>query len=82
MKILINVSIPTISEQYDVLVPDTLRIKAIISLVAETVEGLSNHLYIASGEECLCSVEKNITLKQNATLKSYGIQNGDHLMMV
>lgn len=82
MKILVNVSIPAISEKYDVLIPDSLRIKSVVSLIASTVEDLSNHLYVASGEECLCSVEKNILLRQNATLEKYGIQNGDHLIMM
>lgn len=82
MKLLVNVDIPAISEKYDILVPDDLRIKMVVNLIASTVEGLSNGLYVASGEECLCSVEKNILLRHNATLEKYGIQNGDHLIMM
>lgn len=82
MKILVNVHIPAISEKYDVLVPNSLRIKTVTFLIASTVEGLSGHRYAASGEECLCSVEKNILLRQNATLEKYGIKNGDHLIMM
>lgn len=82
MKILVNVSIPAIGEKYDILVPDFLRIKSVTPLIAETVENLSNHMYVSSGEECLCSVEKNILLRHNATLQQYGIQNGDHLVLM
>lgn len=82
MKILVNISIPAISEKYDILVPDDLRIKTVVNLIAGAVEGLSNGLYVASGEECLCSVEKNILLRNNATLEKYGIRNGDHLIMM
>ncbi len=82
MKILVNVYIPAISESYDILVPNFLRIKSVISLIAKTVEGLSEHLYVASGEECLCSVEKSILLRSNTTLERYGIKNGDHLIMM
>lgn len=82
MKILVNVFVPAISTKYDVLIPDSLRIKTVVSMIANTVEGLSNHLYIASGEECLCSVEKNILLRHNTTLEKYGIKNGDHLVMM
>ena len=82
MKLLVNISIPAIAEKYDILVPDDLRIKIAASLIANTVEELSNHRYVASGEECLCSVEKNILLRHNATLEKYGIQNGDHLIMM
>ena len=51
-------------------------------LIAGAVEGLSDHRYVVSGEECLCSNEKSILLRHNATLKQYGIQNGDHLIMM
>ncbi len=82
MKILINVSVPAIGEKYDILVPDFLRIRVVTSLIASTVESLSDHMYVPSGEECLCSAEKNILLRSNATLEKYGIQNGDHLIMM
>lgn len=82
MKILVNVYVPAISEKYDILIPDNLRIKTVISLIANTVEELSDHIYAVSGEECLCSVDKSILLRQNATLENYGIGNGDHLIMM
>lgn len=82
MKILVNVSVPAIGEKYDILIPDFLRNKSVTPLIAEAVENLSNHLYVASGKECLCSAEKNILLRSNATLEQYGIQNGDHLVLM
>lgn len=82
MKVLVNIYAPTISQNYDVLIPDSLRIKTVVTLVAETLEGLSNHTFIASGHERLCSVEKNILLRDNATLEKYGIKNGDHLVIM
>ena len=82
MKLLVSIHIPSISERYDILVQSDVRIKSIISLISSTVEELSDRRYVASGEECLCSAEKNILLRHNATLKQYGIQNGDHLIMM
>ena len=82
MKILVNVYVPAIGEHYDVLIPNFLRIRTVISLIAATVESLSDNLYVPSGEECLCSAEKNILLRANATLEKYGIRNGDHLIMI
>ena len=82
MKILVNVFVPAIGEKYDIMVPDFLRIKIISNLVAEAVENLSDNKYVSSSQEQLCSVEKNILLNSNATLKNYGIQNGDHLVML
>ena len=82
MKILVNVSVPAIGETFDILVPVSMRIKSITPLIAEAVESLSNHIYVSSGAESLCSSDKNILLRPNATLKQYGIQNGDHLVMM
>lgn len=82
MKLLVNVHIPAISQKYDILVPNSLKIKTVISLIANAVKDLSGNLYVVSGEECLCSVEKNILLRPNTTLEKYGIQNGDHLVMM
>lgn len=82
MKILVNIYVPAILERYDILIPDSLKIKGVVSMIADAVENLSSHLYVSSGHESLCSVEKNITLRPNATLEQYGIQNGDHLVMI
>ena len=82
MKLLVNVRIPAISEQYDILVPDSVRIRVITGMIADTVETLSDYRYAASGQEQLCSAEKNILLRSNMTLSQYGICNGDHLMLI
>ena len=82
MKLLVNVHIPAISQKYDILVPNSLKVKTATSLIANAVRDLSGNLYVVSGEECLCSVEKNILLRSNTTLEQYGIQNGDHLVMM
>lgn len=68
--------------KYDILVPCFMRIRSVTALIAGAVENLSNHMYVSSGEECLCSVEKNILLRHNATLEKYGIKNGDHLILM
>lgn len=82
MKILVNVFVPAIGEKYDVLVPDFIRIRIISSLIAKTVETLSDNIYVSSGREQLCSAEKDIVLNSDVTLKKYGVQNGDHLVLL
>ena len=82
MKVLVNIYVPAIGQKFDVRIPRTLRIKAVTSLIAKTIEDLSDHQYTASGEEYLCSANKNILLRQNATLEKYGIKNGDHLVIM
>lgn len=82
MKILVNVYIPAIGQRNDVLIPPALRIRTVASLIAGTAADLSDQRYVPSGAEHLCSVEKNILLRSNATLERYGIQNGDHLVLI
>ena len=59
-----------------------MRICGIVPLLAETVEEMSDKQYVASGGECLCSVEKQMTFRDNVTLAQYGVRNGDHLVMI
>lgn len=82
MKILLNLRVPAIKKEFDMFVPDDLRIKVVTTLIAQSIEELSNHQFVSSGNECICSMEKDIVLRPNATLASYGIQNGDHLILM
>ena len=82
MKIIVNVYVPAISKEFDILIPNNLKIAFVTNLIAEAVEKNSNHLYLASGNETLCSKDKNIILRSNTTLEKYGIKNGDHLIMM
>ena len=82
MKILVNVFVPAISEQFDVFIPKNVCLQTVINMLCETIEELSNHRFISSKQECLCSVDKNILLRKNATLAQYGIRNGDHLILI
>lgn len=70
MKILVNVFVPAIGKKYDILVPDFLRVRTITSLVARTVENLSDHMYVSSGEESLCSAEKTFCSVLMSRLKN------------
>lgn len=40
MKILVNISVPSIFENYDLLIPDYLPVKAVETLISEAVEYL------------------------------------------
>lgn len=82
MKILVNVSVPAIFGDYDILIPSFLTIGEIIPLIANAVEELSNSMYKSSGNESLCHAERAVLLNQNITIKEYGIQNGDHLVLI
>ena len=82
MKQLVSLSVPAISQDFDILIPNDLEIIKVIPLLSEAVEVLSNHMYISSGEEILCSPEKNLVLIGSATLSGYGIQHGEKLVLL
>ncbi len=79
---MLSISIPAISQKYDLWIPADIPLKTAVPLIANTVEELSNHRYVASGNEKLCSAEKNTVLKSDVIFAQYGIQNGDHLIMI
>ena len=82
MKILINVFVPAISEGYDILVPDFLSIVELTRLISRAVEEASNRKYISSGSEFLCLREKSILMRQDALPETYGIKNGEKLLLI
>lgn len=81
MKVLVDVSVPVISKRYDVLVPDFLLVQEAANLIASAVEKLSNNMYVSSGRELLCSAESEQLLQEDVPMSSYGIKNGDHLIL-
>lgn len=82
MKKIVNVEIPALDENYDILVPEFLMVQEVIKLIVETVVILSNGRYCISKQEQLCLRERNLLLIQNATLGDYGIKNGEHLVLI
>lgn len=81
-KVLINLDIPALGEKYDLFVPTDVEVGQIIGLLAKSVNELSLIEYVSSGQEFLCSKEKQITFEMDRTLESYGILNGDHLALI
>ena len=80
-KILINLSIPAISDSCDIWIPDFLEVQALIPMLANVVTEHSSGRYTSSGQEFLCYVEKNQVLEGTARIQDCSIQNGDHLML-
>ena len=77
-KILVHVGVPVISGSYDILLP----VRELTPLIAQAVEDLSDHLYPISGGEFLCSGDKRLLLREDETLGSYCLQNGDSLLLI
>ena len=81
MKRLVTLSVPSIPAQYDVLIPDTIFVRDLIPLLRKAIDELSHHGYVSSGQELLCSKEKDELLQEDLPLRAYGIENGDHLLL-
>lgn len=81
-KLLLTLEVASISQRYEVLVPDFLKVKELIPLFVKIAKERSGDLYQSSGTEFLCSVAENTLLDANSTLGEYNIKNGDHLIML
>ena len=81
-KILLSIECPSISNSFDVYVPTSLTVKEAAQLLGKGLEEISNRRYISSGNEFLCKKEDRILLKEEVILKDYGIQNGDHIVII
>lgn len=80
-KLLVNLSVPSICESYDILIPDFMRIRVLTPILAGLVAELSSDRYVVSGKECLCIREHSKSLDRRSTVKECGIRNGDHLLL-
>jgi uncharacterized ubiquitin-like protein YukD len=82
MKILVNVGVPAIGENFDVLIPDFLRVEEVVDLLVTAVREAGTHAYVSSGHEFLCFVEKDVLMKEDDEFRHYGVRNGDHLLLI
>lgn len=82
LKKIINLLVPAINANYDVMIPGFMTISELVPLIAKAVEELSNGNYVTSGHEFLCHKELDLLLSQDRTLNDYEIQNGDHIFLI
>lgn len=81
-KILISLNVPSVAFRVDLYVPDFLKVSEIIPMLVEAVKEITNFRYYSSGEEVLCSEEKNIILPNSKTLSQCGVLTGEHLILL
>lgn len=80
-KILIRLQVPAISRFFDVFVPLDLRIDDLTEILINGVVEMSNNAYIPSNEEKL-NLKGNILLNPQLTLESYGIKDGEKIILI
>lgn len=76
-KVLITLVVPSLGEQYDVLLPVFLTVGESIPLLTEALTEITGNRYVASGNEFLCSSERQAVFDPARTIKECGIQNSD-----
>lgn len=81
-KILITLSVPSVEQDFDVLVPDFLPVREVIPLMAEAAAEITRQMYVSSGGEILCRKEPSMILEGEYTLQDYRVANGERLYLI
>ena len=81
-KILVSLEVPVIERTFEVFVPPSLPIGDLAAILGKSVEDMTGGHYRSSGREFLCLRENNEVLSQVETARSYGIKNGDRLLLI
>lgn len=81
-KILINLSVPSVQENYDVFVPSDLEIGTLVCVLASGVQDLCNGRYSISEKEMLIRTSPDAVLNPNKTLSDYDIDDGTRLVLI
>ena len=82
MKILVNVKIPAIQKEIDMLIPDFLPMRDATIMTVEALAEEFGDIYPASGEEVFCHVDSNRVLAMDSTLEENAVKNGDTLILI
>ncbi len=82
MKTLVNVSVPAIMQNFDMLIPESLYVSDVTELIVEAVSEKTNYEYRSSGEELLCLKRENVVLNKTLQVEQCGIINGDILVLI
>ncbi len=81
-KVLIKLYVPTIEEQYEILIPINRRIYSVIELITKSVTELSGGYYIATKNPLLYDKETAKAYDLNITVKDANIRNGTEVILI
>ena len=80
-KILIELYVPSINENYDVFIPTSRRIYEIENMLSKMIEELSLNRY-SNNENILCYFEDGKIINRNLRVIDCKITNGTKLMLI
>lgn len=81
-KVLIEIRVPAIYEQFEVFMPTDVPIKDLNGIIASGVAEITNGKYIVSGCEQLCLKEPAGLLNPFLTLQDYGLKDGMQIYLI
>lgn len=81
-KVLIHLFVPAVQESFDLFVPQDILIDQIIASMTEGIFEITHQRYSPSGKEMLIMENSSVPLCPENTLNQYGIQDGEHLIIV
>lgn len=81
-KRLINLYVPGLAKNFDILAPADLQIRRLIPVLIEGINGLSNGSFVPSGKEMLVADKANAVLDPDRALMNYSVQDGDKVILM
>lgn len=81
-KVLVNLKVPSIEKDFDILLPCFFTIGEIVPLLIEALKNMSQNMYISSGMEVLCRANPEMVLLKHITVADYGIGHGEVLILI
>ena len=81
--IMVDVAVPAIGRQYNFSLEENVAVETVIAEIAEVICQKENCDLLGDVRKLrLCSVEHSAIFALSATLKQYGIRDGNQLMLV
>ena len=80
-KILIELYVPSINENYDVFIPTSRKIYEVENMLSKMIEELSLNRY-SNNENVLCYFEDGKIINRNLRVIDCKITNGTKLMLI
>lgn len=81
-KVLVNIYIPVINAEYDVLIPIQSQIFEVTELIIKAIIELSEKRFIPTEDTVLSYRENGEIIDTNSTVYDLGISNGVKLMLI
>jgi hypothetical protein len=81
-KILVEIYLPAVNQNYDVYIPLTSKLHEVTDLLANAFTELSNGYFTASQDTVLCDKATGHLLDINKSVLELGLYNGSRLMLI